>query len=168
MPTTIELFGFLRRPAVGFSDISMTSGASTISRRLRADAACACSAESARFSSASITEVCPTSCTVCAGSSSRRASKAPAIVALGAKSPPIASNAIRAKSGFLRLYSLFARVVSALFADMMRTLHALAAWTLLDDDGGRDLVGVARALLSLGGTSLRDGHWFCSLECLTC
>ena len=29
-PTTIELFGFFRSPAVGFSDISITSGASTI------------------------------------------------------------------------------------------------------------------------------------------
>src|SRR6185503_11885485 len=96
--------------------------------------------------------------------SSSKASKAPAIVALGAKSPPIASNAIRAKSGFLRFYSLFARVVSALLADMMRSLHALTARTLLDDDGGRRLVGVARALLSFRCTSLRDGHWFCSLE----
>jgi len=30
IPTTMELFGFFRSPAVGFSDISMTSGASTI------------------------------------------------------------------------------------------------------------------------------------------
>jgi hypothetical protein len=67
---------------------------------------------------------------------------------------------MRAKSGFLWLYSLLARVVSALLADMMRALHALAAGTLLNDDGGRDLVGVARALLSLGRTSLGDGHWF--------
>src|SRR3982751_2862436 len=112
--------------------------------------------------------VCPTSCTVCAPSSSCRASRAPAIVALGAKSPPIASNAIRAKLRFLRLYSLFARVVPTLFADMMRALHALAARTLLNDDRGRDLVCVACALLSLGCASLRDGHWFSSLRCLTC
>ena len=32
-PTTIELFGLLRSAAVGLSDISMTSGASMISRR---------------------------------------------------------------------------------------------------------------------------------------
>jgi hypothetical protein len=84
---------------------------------------------------------------------------------LGAKSPPIASNAIRAKLGFLWLYSLFARVVAALFADMMWTLHALAARTLLDDDRGRNLVGVARALLTLRGTSLWDGHDSVSLSC---
>src|SRR5215208_1295460 len=96
-------------------------------------------------------------------SSSCRASKAPAIVALGAKSPPIASNAIRAKLGFLWLYSLFTCVVPTLFADMMGTLHALAAGTFLDDDRRRGLVGVACAFLSLGGASLRDGHCFCSL-----
>src|SRR5256885_13625252 len=100
--------------------------------------------------------VCPTSCTVCAPSSSCRASSAPAIGALGAKSPPIASNAIRAKLRFLWLYSLFARVVPALFADMMRTLHALAARTLLNHDRGCGLVGVARALLSLRCASLWD------------
>jgi hypothetical protein len=82
---------------------------------------------------------------------------------LGAKSPPIASNAIRAKLRFLRLYSLFARVVPALLADMMWTLHALAARTLLDDDRRRDLVGIARALFSLRCTSLWDGHCICSL-----
>jgi hypothetical protein len=61
----------------------------------------------------------------------------------------MASNAIRAKLSFLRFYSLFAIVVSALGADMMRTPHALAAWTLLDDDSRRDFVRVARAFLSL-------------------
>src|SRR5205823_851586 len=114
--------------------------------------------ERALSSSASITDVRPTSCTVCAPSSSCRARRAPAIVAVGAKSPPIASNAIRAKLRFPGFYSLFARVVTALFADMMRTLHALTARTLLNDDCRRNLVGVARALLSLGGASLRDGH----------
>jgi hypothetical protein len=75
---------------------------------------------------------------VCAAPSSCRASRAPAIVALGARSPPIASNAIRANLCFLRFYSLFACIVSALFTDMMRTLHALAAGTLLNDDGRRE------------------------------
>src|SRR5215216_6274174 len=95
---------------------------------------------------------------VCAGSSSARASNAPDTVAWGAKSPPMASNAIRANSGFLCCYPLLAVVIPTLGADMMRTLHRLATRTLLDRDSGRSLVRVARALLSLGGTSLRDGH----------
>src|SRR6185437_1773312 len=114
-----------------------------------------------------MTEVCPTSCTICAVSSSCRARRAPAIVALGAKSPPIASNAIRAKLRFLRLYSLFTCVVPTLLADMMRTLHALAARTLLNDDCRRDFVGVTRALLTLRCASLWDGH-VSSLVLLTC
>src|ERR1041385_2361575 len=95
---------------------------------------------------------------VCADSSSPNASNAPDTVAWGAKSPPMASNAIRANSGFLCCYPLLPVVIPTLGADMMRTLHRLATRTLLDCDGGRRLVGVARALLSLGGTSLRDGH----------
>jgi len=43
-------------------------------------------------------------------------------------------------------------------ADVVRAPHALAARTLLNHDGRRFFVRVARALLSLGGTSLRDGH----------
>src|ERR1700682_6219125 len=112
----------------------------------------------------SMTAVRPTSCTTWCSSSSCKASKAPAMGALGAKSPPIASNAIRAKLCFLRFYSLFAVVVSALCTDMMRPPHGLAAGTLLNDDGRRDLVRVARALLSFGGASLRDSHWFYSLR----
>src|SRR6202165_752924 len=119
------------------------------------------------FSCDSTTAARPTSCTTWASSSSCKASKAPAIGALGAKSPPIASNAIRAKLCFLRFYSLFAVVVSALCTDMMRAPHGLAAGTLLNDDGRRDLMGVARALLSLGGASLRDSHCFYSLRLLT-
>src|SRR6202049_4948208 len=142
----------------------MISGASTMLMRRRDEAALENSPEINLSSFASMTRVCPTSCTVCAPSSSCRASKAPAIVALGAKSPPIASNAIRAKLGFLRFYSLFAIVVSALRADVMRTPHALAAGTLLDDDRRRDLVRIARAFLSLGGASLWDGHCNCSLK----
>src|ERR1700716_550122 len=115
----------------------------------------------------STTVVRPTSCTTWVSSSSCKASKAPAIGALGAKSPPIASNAIRAKLGFLRFYSLFAVVVSALCADMMRAPHCLAAGTLLNDDGRRDFVRIARALFSLGGASLLDIHWFYSLGLLT-
>src|ERR1700738_526016 len=107
----------------------------------------------------SLAAVCPTSCTKWVSSSSCKASKAPAIGALGAKSPPIASNAIRAKLRFLRFYSLFAVVVSALCTDMMRAPHSLAAGTLLNDDGRRDLVRITRALLSLGGASLRDSHF---------
>jgi hypothetical protein len=45
-----------------------------------------------------MTAVRPTSWIECAGSSSLRASSAPATVAWGAKSPPMASNAMRAKA----------------------------------------------------------------------
>jgi hypothetical protein len=100
-------------------------------------------------------------------SSSCKARSAPAIGALGAKSPPIASNAIRAKLRFLRLYSLFARVVPAFLAHVVRTLHALAAGTFLNDDCGRSLVGVARALFSLGGTSLWYSHCLVVSELFT-
>ena len=124
-PTTIELLGLPRRAAVGLSDISMTSGASTIvdaiAMRRRA---CASSPARRLASCDSMTAVCPTSWMVCAASSSPRASSAPAIVALGAKSPPMASNAMRAKLRFLRLDSLLAGVVPALLADVMRALHA--------------------------------------------
>src|SRR4051812_42766538 len=95
---------------------------------------------------------------VCAASSSPNASSAPDTVAWGAKSPPMASNAIRANSGFLCCYPLLAVVIPTLGADVMRTLHRLATRTLLDRDRGRALMRVARALLSLGGTSLRNGH----------
>jgi hypothetical protein len=86
---------------------------------------------------------------------------------LGAKSPPIASNAIRANLCFLWLYSLLACIVPAFLADMMRALHCLAAGTLLDDDSGRDFVGVAGALLPLGCTSFWYGHRSGSLGYLT-
>src|SRR5687767_2623146 len=48
---------------------------------------------------------------------------------------------------------------------MMRASHALAAGTLLNDDGRRGLVRVARALLSFRGASLRDGHCISSWLC---
>src|ERR1044072_7733469 len=95
---------------------------------------------------------------VCAVSSSPNASSAPDTVAWGANAPPMASNAIRANSGFLCCYPLLAVVIPTFGADVMRTLHRLATRTLLDRDGGCRLVGVARALLSLCGTSFRNGH----------
>src|SRR3954467_12440305 len=95
---------------------------------------------------------------VCAASSSPNASKAPDTVAWGAKPPPMASNAIRANSGFLGCYPLLAAVVPALGADMMGTLHRLATRALLDRDCRSRLVRVAGALLTLRGTSLWDGH----------
>ena len=54
--------------------------------------------------------------------------------------------------------SLFARVVPALLAHVVRPLRALAAGAGLERDLGRRLVGVARALFSLRGPALRDGH----------
>src|SRR3954465_8389560 len=95
---------------------------------------------------------------VCAESSSPNASNAPDTVAWGAKPPPMASNAIRANSGFLCCYPLLAVVVTTLGTDMMRTLHCLATRTLLDRDRRSSLVRVTRALLSLRGTSFRNGH----------
>jgi len=71
----------------------------------------------------------------------------------------MASNAMRANLGFLGGYSLFTGVIAALGTHPMRALHALTARTLLYDDGWRDLVRVARALLPLGGTSFRNCHW---------
>src|SRR5688572_16283813 len=75
----------------------------------------------------------------------------------------MASNAIRANSGFLCRYPLLAVVVSALLAHVVRALHCLAARTRLDGHGLRLLVRVARALLPLGGASFRDGHFLCSV-----
>ena len=56
-------------------------------------------------------------------------------------------------------YSLFTIVVTALFADVMRTLHALAARALLDRNCRSCLVRVACTLFSLGCTALWDGHF---------
>jgi hypothetical protein len=83
---------------------------------------------------------------------------APAIAASGAKSPPIASSAIRAKLGFPSCYSLLPVIVAAFAAHVVRTTHRLTARARLNDDGGGDLVRVAGALLPLGGSALRDGH----------
>jgi hypothetical protein len=52
-------------------------------------------------------------------------------------------------SGFLRLDRLSARVIAAFGANPMRTLHGPALGAFLENDGGRLLVRVARALLSL-------------------
>src|SRR5688500_3268594 len=49
-------------------------------------------------------------------------------------------------------------VESALLTHTMRTLHAPAFRTLLNDDGGRSLVRVACALLPLARPSLRNCH----------
>ena len=100
-PTIIELFGFPRTAAAGLSVISMTSGASMTSSRSRRSLRVRPSLNSPSSRSrscSSTTAACPTSWMVCAGSSSARACNAPATVALGAKSPPMASNAIRAKA----------------------------------------------------------------------
>jgi hypothetical protein len=70
----------------------------------------------------------------------------------------MASNAIRGKLGFLGFDPLLAGVVPALAAYAMRALGGATLGALLDDDGGRRLVRVAGALLTLGCTSLRDGH----------
>src|SRR5690242_8079278 len=133
--------------------------------RERDDAAAGSSSERILSSCASITEVWPTSWTTSVPFSSSRASSAPAIVALGAKSPPIASNAMRANLRFLRLYSLLACVIPAFLADMVWALHRLTARTLLNHDRGGDFVGVAGAFLPLRGASFWDGHLSCSLGC---
>jgi hypothetical protein len=62
-------------------------------------------------------------------------------------------------------YPLFTIVITALFAHVVRALHALAPRALLDRDGRRGLVRVAGALLSLGCTALRDGHVLVLVEC---
>src|SRR2546423_7720740 len=100
----------------------------------------------------------PTIWIECFCSSSARASIAPDTVAWGAKSPPIASNAMRANSRFLGCYPLLAIVIPALSTDVVRTLHRLTARTLLDRDRRRGLVRVSRAFFSLRGTSLWYGH----------
>src|SRR5688500_9143394 len=66
------------------------------------------------------------------------------------------------RSCFLGGYSLLTGVIPALLADTVRPLHALAARTRLNVDGGSDLVRIAGALLPLGGAALRDGHWVLS------
>ena len=83
---------------------------------------------------------------------------APAIAASGAKSPPIASSAMRAKLRFPGCYSLLPVVVAAFAADVVRAPHRLAARARLNDDGGCGLVRVAGALLPLRGAAFRDGH----------
>ena len=89
---------------------------------------------------------------------SPNARSAPATVAEGAKSPPIASSAIRAKSGVLCGDSLLTRVIAALPADAVRAFHAAAPRAALDGDRRSDLMRVARALSALGGSALGNGH----------
>ena len=55
----------------------------------------------------------------------------------------------RQGSGFPCLDRLSARVITALGTNPMRTLHCPTLGTLLENDGGRLLVRVARALLPL-------------------
>src|SRR5678815_3664459 len=105
-----------------------------------------------------MTETGPTSCSVCSAGSSRMAWSAPATAASGAKSPPMASSAIRAKLGFPGCYSLLSVIVAAFAAHMVRTAHRLAARARLDDDRGCGFVRVAGALFPLRGSALRNGH----------
>jgi hypothetical protein len=65
---------------------------------------------------------------------------------------------MRAKLGFLGFDPLLTGVEPALAAYAMRTLRAATLRARLDGDGRCGLVGVARALLTLRCTSLRDGH----------
>ena len=83
---------------------------------------------------------------------------APAIAASGAKSPPIASSAIRAKLRFPSCYSLLPVIVAAFAAYVVRTTHRLAARACLNDDSGCVIVRVAGALFPLGRSALWDGH----------
>ncbi len=156
-PTTIELCG-LPRTAVGLSDISMTSGASTIVRRSRC-ARCAAQLAGEQRRELVLDDVAAADELDCMRRrSSASASSAPATVARGAKSPPMASNAMRAK----------VRLPAPRFAAhprSTRTRHrrgagasCLTLRAILDRDRGSGLVRVAGALLPLGGTALRDGH----------
>jgi len=60
--------------------------------------------------------------------------------------------------GFPGRNPLFTRVVPALVADAVWTLHAPAARARLDGNSRGLLVRVPRTLLPLGGASLGDGH----------
>ena len=86
----IELSRFFRRASTGFSSMPMTWLAWTIGRRSRG-------ASGALASSASIRSRSPTRTTVRSGWSPT-ASQAPATIGPGAKSPPIASKAMRIAS----------------------------------------------------------------------
>ena len=158
-PTIIELLGFPRIAAPGLSVISMTSGASTMKIRSRCAASGANSASREqrvellgddRRASDELNRV--------RGSSSPRASNAPATVAWGAKSPPMASNAMRAKATLPWLRPAAYRRSTRTRRTRGADASSAALRALLNRDGGRRLVGVAGALLPLGGTSLRDGH----------
>jgi len=70
----------------------------------------------------------------------------------------MASNAMRAKLGFLGFDPLLAGVEPAFATHAVRALRAAALRARLDGDGRCRLVGVAGALLTLGGASFRDGH----------
>src|SRR5688500_19933452 len=65
---------------------------------------------------------------------------------------------MRAKLRFPGCYSLLPGVVAALATHVVRAAHRLAARAWLNDDGRCGLMGVAGALLPLGGAALRDGH----------
>ncbi len=95
-PTAMDDSLLLRRAAVGESDISMTSGAWTISTGIPVDAGSPAAANSCSMRLRS-----PTRTTVNRPPDSRAASTAPRTTFRGAKSPPIASTAIRICAGVL-------------------------------------------------------------------
>jgi hypothetical protein len=78
-----------------------------------------------------------------------RGQQSASTVSDGAWSPPIASSAIRSKSGFPGGCSLLSSVKSAFEAQVVRALWTLASRALLESCDRRLFVRVARAFLSL-------------------
>ncbi len=147
-------------PRAGLSVISMTSGASMISMRLamRAQRRVA-RLDQQRVELLARRRWCGRRAAGCARDRARRGRAARRLRSPGGRSrPPSRPTRSAPRLGFPGCYSLLTGVVAALGAHVVRPLHRLAARTRLDDDGGRGLVRVAGALLSLGGSSLRDGH----------
>src|SRR6266550_2461164 len=149
-PTAMEERGLLLMAASGFSPMPTTSGASTMSSRLRSTSPCV-------WSAASTSAVRPTSWMRNVGGNSRSACTTPSTSTRGALSPPIASSAMRITS-VLDRHPLLAAVVAAGGAHVVRPLQVAAARARLERDVRRLVVGAAGALLSFGGPSLGYGH----------
>ena len=149
-----------QRRRSGLSVISMTSGASTIVEAVaRARAAPRARPRGASRSCALDDGGAPDELDACARDRARRGRAARRRRSPGGRSrPPWRPTRCAPRSGFPGCYSLLAGVVAALAAHVVRALHRLAARALLERDRGRGLVRVAGALLSLRGSSLRDGH----------
>src|SRR6266853_411822 len=150
-PTAMDELGLPRTAARGFSPIPTTSGASTMSSRLR-------STPGTPRNAASTSLVRPTSWMRKVGGSSRSACAAPSTSTRGALSLPIASSAMRITSDVLDRDPLLVLVIATGRAHPVRPLHVPATGARLERGKLGLVVRATGPLLPLRCPSLGYGH----------